>query len=80
VFAANRVVLVPAGIGTRPPLRRFAGRIADAHCYGALATIEPTGVVLVRPGAVRLLRHAEIVLEVGPPVPPHAVYTFPPGT
>lgn len=32
------------------------------------------------PGAVPLTRHAEIVLEVGPHVPPHASYTFPPGT
>ena len=30
-------------------------------------------------GAVPLRRHAEIVLEVGPYVPPHASYTFPPG-
>jgi hypothetical protein len=125
VFAADRVVLVPAGIGTRPPVRRSAGRIAGARCYGAVVTLEPTGVVLVRrqgaprlaavfrawgqplsrrrlasfgassasgvavyvdgrrrrgdPGSVQLFRHAEIVLEVGPPVPPHRVYTFPPG-
>jgi hypothetical protein len=26
-----------------------------------------------------LTRHAEIVLEVGPPVPPHRIYLFPPG-
>jgi hypothetical protein len=31
------------------------------------------------PGTVRLTRHAEIVLEVGPYVPPHPAYTFPPG-
>jgi hypothetical protein len=29
---------------------------------------------------VPLTPHAEIVLEVGPHVPPHASYTFPPGT
>jgi hypothetical protein len=51
LFAANRVVLVPAGIGTQPPRRRFAGRITAARCYGDLVTVEPTGVVLVRPGA-----------------------------
>jgi hypothetical protein len=50
VFAENRVVLIPAGIGTRPPLRFFSGRISGARCYGALVTLEPTGVVLVRPG------------------------------
>jgi hypothetical protein len=125
LFAANRVVLVPAGIGTRPPRGFSAGRISRARCYGDLVTLEPTGVVLVRPGArlvlsdlfrawgqslspsrlasfpgaagtrvvvfvdghrrrgspggVPLARHAEIVLEVGPHVPPHASYTFPPG-
>jgi hypothetical protein len=125
VLAANRVVIVPAGIGVRPPLTRSAGRIARARCYGALVTLEPTGVVLVRagarpllsdlfrawgqplspsrlasfaasagtrvaafvdgrrwrgaPGSVPLLSHAEIVLEVGPHVPPHHSFTFPPG-
>jgi hypothetical protein len=126
MFAANRVVIVPTGIGTRPPRRFSAGRIAGAGCYGDLVTLEPTGVVLLRPGrALRLAelfkawgqrlsqhrltgfsapprghvlvfvngtrrpgppgrltltRHAEIVLEVGPYVPPHRRYTFPPGT
>lgn len=126
LFAANRVVLVAAGIGTRPPVRYSAGRIATARCYGDLVTLEPTGVVLVRrgarltladlfrswgqplsehrlasfpagaghrvrvfvdgrplsgaPGAVPLSAHAEIVLEVGPHVPPHNSYTFPPGS
>jgi hypothetical protein len=126
VFAANRVLLLPAGIGTRPPRASLNGRITAARCYGALVTLDPTGVVLVRPGAeltlgalfsswgqplsptrlasftaaartavtvfvdgkpwpgaptaVPLARHAEIVLEVGPHVPPHSSYTFPPGT
>jgi hypothetical protein len=125
VFAANRVVIVPAGIGIRPPIRRSAGRISSAGCYGSLVTLEPTGLVLVRPGErlslndvfrawgeplsgrrlasftaprgsqvavfldgrrwsgrpgdVTLGRHAEIVAEIGPYVPPHSAYTFPPG-
>jgi hypothetical protein len=125
IFAANRVVLLSAGLGTKPPLRRSEGRIVAARCYGSLVTLEPTGVVLVRPGAgltlagvfrswgqplsrtrlasfaagpgkqvkvfvggrrwagrpgaVPLRAHAEIVLEVGPYVPPHTRYTFPPG-
>ena len=123
LFAANRVVLVPAGIGTRPPLRHLSGRIAGAGCYGALVTLDPTGLVLVSsgrrltlsdlfgswgqplssrrlagftaphgnrvavfvdgrrwqgsPGSVALTGRAEIVLEVGPYVVPHAAYTFP---
>jgi hypothetical protein len=126
VFAANRVLLLPAGIGTRPPRASLDGRITAARCYGALVTLDPTGVVLVRAGAeltlgalfsswgeplsrtrlasftaaartgvtvfvdgkswrgapasVPLARHAEIVLEVGPHVPPHSSYAFPPGT
>lgn len=123
VFAANRVVVIPAGIGTRPPRALSEGRVSRARCYGALVTIDPTGVVRVGvanrltlaalfhswgqplsstrlasfrartvavfvdgrrwrgpPGAVALKPHAEIVLEVGPHVPPHSSYTFPPGT
>ena len=133
VFAANRVVIVPAGIGVGAPWRTVAGRVSAARCYGALATLEPTGVVLVRrgatltladlfrawgqpltrrrvasftaparargangshgeavvfvngrrwtgaPGAVPLSPHAEIVLEIGPRVPPHTSYAFSPG-
>jgi hypothetical protein len=126
VFGADRVVIVPAGIGTRPPRHLSAGRISSAGCYGSLVTLEPTGLVLVRPGrrltlshlfrswgqplsqwrlasftepagrrigvfvdgrpwhgapgSVPLVRHAEIVLEAGPHVPPHSSYAFPPGT
>jgi hypothetical protein len=126
LFAADRVVLVAAGMGTRPPRSFSAGRISGARCYGDFVTLEPTGVVLVRPGArllladlfrawgqpltprrlasfsapagsrvavfvdgrrwhgspraVPLAPHWEIVVEVGPHVPPHASYTFPPGS
>lgn len=127
LFAENQVVLVPAGVGTLPPRQYAEGRISGARCYGALVTLDPTGLLLVRPGshltvsdlfrswgqplwktrlaaftaprgtqvqvfvdgrawhgsapgAVPLADHAEIVLEVGPHVPPHHSYTFPPGT
>jgi hypothetical protein len=126
VFAANRVLLLPGGIGARRPWKELDGRITSAPCYGALVTLDPTGLVLVRAGerltiaalfrswgeplsrtrltsftapkgtevsvfvdgrpwraaptAVPLTPHAEIVLEVGPRVPPHSSYTFPPGT
>jgi hypothetical protein len=122
VFAANRVVIIPAGIGTAPPRRSQNGAVTGARCYGALVTLQPTGVVLVRPGtaptvaelfrswgqplgrariasfaggrvrafvggrrasvraaAIRLTPHAEIVTEIGPFVPPHKSFTFPPG-
>ena len=53
VFAANRVLLLPAGIGVRPPWTKLDGRIVSAPCYGALVTLDPTGLVLVRPGTAR---------------------------
>ncbi|MCW2968506.1 MAG: hypothetical protein JWM71_2278, partial [Solirubrobacteraceae bacterium] len=40
----------PRGIGTRAPRRVTAGRITTARCFGALVTIDPTGLVLLRPG------------------------------
>ena len=126
VFASDRVVLIPLGIGTKAPRGFLSGRITRAACYGELVTLDPTGLVLVRsgaqpvladlfrswgqpltawrlasfsvakgaevqvfvdgrpwrgaPGRVPLRPHSEIVLEVGPHVPPHAAYTFPPGT
>jgi hypothetical protein len=125
LFAANRVVLIPAGIGVRGPTRHVDGRITHARCYGNLVTLDPTGVVHVRAGSrltlgdlfsawgeplsprrlaafsaspgrsvrsyiggrrrsgppqnVPLARHAEIVLEVGPYVPPHRSFSFPDG-
>jgi hypothetical protein len=122
LFAADRVVLLAPGIGVRRPGPLVGGRITRARCYGTLATIDPTGVVLVRagarltvgdvfaawgrrlgahrlvsfrasgrvrayvdgrrwtrtaPAAIPLTRHAEIVLEIGPYVPPHRSFTFP---
>jgi hypothetical protein len=50
VFGANRVVIVPAGIGTEPPRELVAGRVLSARCYGSLVTLDPTGVLLVRAG------------------------------
>lgn len=122
LFAANRVVIVAPGIGTRPPRASVDGRITAARCYGDLVTIDPTGVVLVRPGSrlrlgtlfrswgqplsehrlasfgggrvvafvdgrrwhgrpanVPLTPRSELVLEIGPRVPPHTSFTFPPG-
>lgn len=122
LFADDRVVIVPGGIGTRGPRRRLGARIEAARCYGALVTIDPTGLVLLRPGTratvgdlfatwgrplgrrrmvgfrgrvrgwldgrrwhgdvrrIPLRRHAQVVLEIGPYVPPHSRYTFPEGT
>ena len=119
LFAGNRVVVVPVGIGVRGARVGGSGRVERARCYGSVVTVDPTGIVLVRPGAVRtvgdlfrawgaplgrarmagfggrvrayaggrrvagdvgavaLTRHAVVVLEVGPFVPPHSAYAFP---
>lgn len=50
LFGEGLVVIFPAGIGTRPPRERLAARIAKARCFGPVVTIDPTGLVLLRPG------------------------------
>ena len=119
LFGDDKVVILPAGIGTEPPRGLTAGRISSAGCFGPLVTIDPTGLLLLRPGtsatvgdvfalwgrpltrrraasfrgrvrayvdgrrvtghpgAIPLRRHENVVLQVGPFVPPHADYVFP---
>ena len=121
IFGSDRVVLLAAGIGTRPPRRLNDGHVTYARCFGDLVTLDPTGTVYFRrgrrlslgalfgawghaltarriasftggrvrvyvngrrqpgaPGAVVITRGAEIVLEVGPQVPPHVGFGFAP--
>lgn len=121
VFGADRVVLLPAGIGTRPPRTLTDGHVVTAACFGDLVTLDPTGTIYLRRGVdatlgglfdawgqpltrtriasftggrVRIymngrryhgaprgapLRNgSEVVLEIGPHVPPHRHFTFPP--
>ena len=119
IFGADRVVLLAAGIGTRPPRRLSDRHLTYARCFGDLVTLDPTGTVYLRPGrwltlgalfaawghaltarrvasftggrvrvyvngrrrrgspgAVVIAAGAEIVLEVGPQVPPHVRFGF----
>jgi hypothetical protein len=124
LFAENHVVLIAGGVGTAAPRTVVDARITRARCFGAVVTLDPTGIVYARPGAaptladlfrswgeplsatrlasfvappgtrvrvyvdgrsrggppelVPLSEHAEIVVEVGPRVPPHVHFTFPP--
>jgi hypothetical protein len=124
LFAANRVVVLPAGIGVAPPLSRHGAYVPGGRCVYPLHTVEPTGVVLIGPGrghtlgelfalwgqrlsrngvagfragaeqrvsvfldgvrwrgnpaVVPLAQDAQITIEVGPYVPPHPHYVFPP--
>ena len=121
LFAAGRVVIVPAGIGVAPPLTRERGFVPVGAARIRCAPTEPTGVVELDPRLsptlgdlfalwgrrlsptrllsfsggvrvyvagslrrgdpreIRLTRHAQIVVEVGPYVPPHRSYLFGPG-
>ena len=124
VFAANHVVVIPAGIGFAPPLVRSGAYVQTGRCAYPLRTLEPTGLVLAEAGPTRSLgqffdlwgqplgqrvaagfhasrgygvsvfvngtrwpdsprstpisAHAQITIEVGPYVRPHASYSFPP--
>jgi len=50
LFAYNRVVIVPAGIGLMPPLRRAGAFVRGWRCAYPLRTLDPTGLVLLGPG------------------------------
>lgn len=56
IFVNRRVLIMPAGIGLRPPLRR-AGivRLAGGRCAYPLHTLDPTGTVLVARSRPRVL-------------------------
>lgn len=51
IFARNHVVAIPAGIGTRPPVRRENGRVTAGRCRYPLITADPTGVLEIAAGA-----------------------------
>jgi hypothetical protein len=74
VFGANRVVLIPAGVGVRDPSGDSGGRIARAGCYGDLVTLDPTGLVLIRPGTRLTL--ADLFRSWGQPLSAHRVASF----
>lgn len=74
VFAANRVLLLPAGIGTRPPRSWSGGRLASARCYGSVVTLDPTGVIYVRPGANLSLE--DLFRAWGEPLSPSRLASF----
>jgi hypothetical protein len=74
VFAADRVVLLPAGIGVRGPKRLLDGRVTSARCFGSLVTLDPTGLVLVRAGHDPPLR--ELFKAWGEPLSRHNLVGF----
>ena len=56
IFVDRKVLLLPAGIGLRPPLRRSGlSRLAGGRCAYPLHTLDPTGTVLVDSARPRAL-------------------------
>jgi hypothetical protein len=56
IFVDRKVLLLPAGIGLRPPLRRSGlSRLAGGACAYPLQTLDPTGTVLVDRSRPRVL-------------------------
>jgi len=56
IFVDRKVLLLPAGIGLRPPLRRASlSRLAGGRCAYPLHTLDPTGTVLVERSQPRAL-------------------------
>jgi hypothetical protein len=51
LFAAGRAVVVPAGIGIAPPLRRDGAYVRGGRCSFPVRTREPTGVLEIKRGA-----------------------------
>jgi hypothetical protein len=48
IFVDRKVLLLPAGIGLRPPLQRAGlARLAGGRCAYPLHTLDPTGTVFV---------------------------------
>jgi hypothetical protein len=50
LFAAGRVVVVPAGIGIAAPARREGAYVVPRSCRYAISTVEPTGVLELAAG------------------------------
>ncbi len=74
LFARKRVLIVPAGIGVAPPLRRDGAFVAGGKCLYELRTREPTGVVEV--GPARGLTLGDLFRVWGQPLGPHRIAGF----
>lgn len=70
LFAAGRVVIVPAGIGIAPPRRRDGSYVRGGRCSFPVRTREPTGVLEVERGSNLTL--GQFFAVWGHPLPPRA--------
>jgi hypothetical protein len=74
LFARSRVLLVPAGIGVAPPVRRDGAYVVGGRCLYPLRTLEPTGVIEV--ASTRPLRLGDFFHVWGQPLGPRRLAGF----
>lgn len=74
LFARRLVLLVPAGIGISPPLRRDGAYVLGGRCSYPLRTREPTGVIEV--GSVQPFRLGDAFRIWGQPLSPQRLAGF----
>ena len=74
LFAAGRVVVVPAGIGVAPPARRDGAFVRGGRCRYQVSTSEPTGVVEVVHGTRATL--GDLFALWGQPLGPGRIASF----
>jgi hypothetical protein len=56
VFGANKVLLLPAGIGTGAPRHSVDGQLTSAACFGNVVTLNDEGILYLRRGSVVTLQ------------------------
>ena len=66
LFADGLVVIIPPGIGVAPPFRRTGAFVTPHGCTYPLRTLDPTGVIEVRP--VRKLTLGDLFAVWGRPL------------
>jgi hypothetical protein len=76
LFAADRVVRLPAGIGLASPERLDGGRVLSERCAYPIHTVEPTGVVEVAPGVAAAATVGALFELWGQPLDPRQLAGF----
>ena len=74
LFAAGRVIVVPAGIGVAAPIVREGAFVRGGRCRYALSTLDPTGVVEVVHGTRATL--GDLFALWGRPLSPNRLVSF----
>jgi hypothetical protein len=75
IFVDRKVLILPAGIGLRPPLRRAGlARLEGGSCAYPLHTLDPTGTVLVDRARPRVL--ADLFAVWGQRLAPRRLLSF----